>query len=461
MSTRALIYCRISQDRAGAGLGVERQAADCRELADRLGWTVVGTYTDNDTSAYTGRRRKGYEALLDALEAGDATGVLVWHTDRLHRSPVELERYATVCENHGVVTQTVKAGELDLSTPSGRLVARQLGAVARYEVEHNVERIKAARLQAVEAGKWTGGRRPFGYEADGVTVREDEARWVRHAVDEVLAGVPLSRIARELNAAGLTGTSGSPWTGSSVRRVVQRPRNAGLIVHNGKEAGRAEWPALVDEDRWRGAVAILADPGRRTNRGAPLRYLGSGRYLCGLCGSSMNSTSNGKQRHYTCLPSQHVARAAGPVDELVEAVLIERLRQPDAAALFAPATPDTSALHTDAQAVRERLQELARLYAEGTVDARQLAEGTTRLRERLADLEGRIAAAATDQTLAPFAGRDPAQVWAELDVDRRRAVLSALATVTLLPSPKGRPHGWKPGQSYLRPETVRIEWKAG
>lgn len=31
------IYCRISQDGEGSGLGVSRQEEDCRELADRRG----------------------------------------------------------------------------------------------------------------------------------------------------------------------------------------------------------------------------------------------------------------------------------------------------------------------------------------------------------------------------------------------------------------------------------------
>jgi site-specific DNA recombinase len=45
------IYCRISRDRVGAGLGVERQEEDCRDLANRLRWDVVDVYTDNDLSA--------------------------------------------------------------------------------------------------------------------------------------------------------------------------------------------------------------------------------------------------------------------------------------------------------------------------------------------------------------------------------------------------------------------------
>ena len=84
---RAAIYTRISQDREGAGLGVERQEADCRALAERLGWTIVAVHADNDLSAYSGKPRPGYLALLADLRAGAADAVVCWHTDRLHRSP--------------------------------------------------------------------------------------------------------------------------------------------------------------------------------------------------------------------------------------------------------------------------------------------------------------------------------------------------------------------------------------
>jgi site-specific DNA recombinase len=178
---RVAIYTRISQDREGAGLGVERQEADCRALAEQLGWTIVAVHADNDLSAYSGKPRPGYEALLADLRAGTADAVICWHTDRLQRRPVELEEYIAVCEPRGVPTQTVKAGPIDLATPAGRMVARQLGAVGRYEVEHQIERLVAARLQAVANGRWTGGRRPYGYEPDGVTVIEAEAAWPRRA----------------------------------------------------------------------------------------------------------------------------------------------------------------------------------------------------------------------------------------------------------------------------------------
>ncbi|MGC8628409.1 MAG: recombinase family protein, partial [Acidimicrobiales bacterium] len=90
---RAAVYCRISDDREGRGLGVARQEAECRALAERLGWSVAKVYADNDISAYRRRRRPGYEALLAAVKQGQVDGLVVWHNDRLHRQQRELEDF--------------------------------------------------------------------------------------------------------------------------------------------------------------------------------------------------------------------------------------------------------------------------------------------------------------------------------------------------------------------------------
>ena len=54
---QAGIYCRISDDRDGGGLGVSRQERECIAMAANLGWAVADTYVDNDISAYSGKRR--------------------------------------------------------------------------------------------------------------------------------------------------------------------------------------------------------------------------------------------------------------------------------------------------------------------------------------------------------------------------------------------------------------------
>jgi hypothetical protein len=48
-------------------------------------------------------------------------------------------------------------------------------------------------------------------------------------------------------------------------------------------------------------------------------------------------------------------------------------------------------------------------------------------------------------------------VWAGLDLSRRRAIITTLVTVTILPARRGRRPGWQAGEAYFDPRTVRIE----
>lgn len=465
MPRSAIIYCRISRDRVGAGLGVERQEADCRELAGRLGWTVAAVHIDNDISAYSGKPRPGYRALLADLEAGRADAVLAWHTDRLHRSPAELEQYIAVCDLRGVPTHCVKAGPLDLAIPSGRLVARQLGAVARYEVEHMIERQKAAKLQAAQAGKFRGGRRAFGYERDGITVRPSEAPHVLDATRRVLHGESLGSVARGWNEQGVRSSTGADWTSMSVHDVLVRARNAGLVEHEGEVIAKAVWPAIVPEDVWRAVRVLLSDPSRRNPRSADRRWLGSGLYLCGRCddGTTMRTATavgGNRNRHrvvYRCKKGPHIGRVAEKVDQFVTALVLERLRS-EGGTLLVPATSgvDTAALSTEATALRLRLEELASLFAAGVVTGAQLAEGTAKIRQRLTEVEDTMAAAVAGSPLEGVADADDIEaVWAGLSVSRRKAVIDCLMTVTLLPAPRGR----RPGGHYFDPTSIRIDWR--
>ena len=82
-TARGAIYTRISADQTGERLGVTRQLDDCLALADRLDWQIVDRFDDNDISAFNGKHRPGFEALLDAMKTGQIDALICWHTDRL------------------------------------------------------------------------------------------------------------------------------------------------------------------------------------------------------------------------------------------------------------------------------------------------------------------------------------------------------------------------------------------
>jgi site-specific DNA recombinase len=67
------IYARISSDQDGTALGVARQVQDCRGLAKSLGWVVAEEYVDNDLSAFSGKRRPGYEAIWPTCATASET----------------------------------------------------------------------------------------------------------------------------------------------------------------------------------------------------------------------------------------------------------------------------------------------------------------------------------------------------------------------------------------------------
>src|SRR5213078_4676766 len=99
----AAIYCRISADREGRELGVERQEADCRALAERLGLHVVDVYIDNDLSASTRSRkdRPRYRQMLADARAGKVTTVIAYTSGRLTRRPREHEDLIDLATGHG------------------------------------------------------------------------------------------------------------------------------------------------------------------------------------------------------------------------------------------------------------------------------------------------------------------------------------------------------------------------
>jgi site-specific DNA recombinase len=508
---RAAIYARISNDPEGKAIGVTDQAKRCRELTAQRGWEVTGpgcdcrecekfsvpadVYCDNDITASGKKRRPHYEQLLADIEAGRVDVVVTVHTDRLHRNLTELEGYIKACEPRKVETHTVKAGELDLTTSSGRAMAAMLGVFARHELERMVERQRAAKQRNRDAGLRWSGTRPFGYALDGnektgLVPIEREAAAIRDGCGKVLAGISLSAIARGWNQAGLRTPErvtrngirgGNTWDSVGVGRVLLRALNAGLVEHvptwrDGKSAGRpqvlgqARWEPIVSEDTWRAVKAVLADESRRSTTGPAPQHLLTGILICGVCGCRRFRTtrnSPGGKFVYRCAspvyaplnPASgwHLSRDAAMLDEFIEWVILEKLSRPDVvAALNSRPDVDVPALDSRRSVLNAQLAEFA--ATEG-ITPQQLAIASRPLLAELEEVDRQLSEALRGDPLPEFAGRDPVKVWDGLTMERKRAVAALLLRVKLNPvGRRGRPpKGWRVGDSWmLNDDAVKI-----
>lgn len=436
----------MSLDRTGAGLGIERQEEECRQLAGRLGLTVEEVIADNDLSATTGKTRPGFEALL----ASKPESIVVWHTDRLIRVMRDLERVIEL----GVNVHALMAGHLNLSTPGGRAVARTLTAWATYEGEQRSERQQAAARQRARSGQSWWSRRPFGFELDG-SLRDDEAAALRETYTDLLAGLPLTTLAKDLNGKGFQTNYGRPWTSTTLRPVLLAARNAGIRTYNGAEVGEGAWDAIVDVGTYRAAVALLTDPKRDTGGGGRLpTSLLTGIAVCGVCGGPVkagqrNGKGGGKAGApgsypvYACRVRHCVTHRMEGLDAYIETLVKERLYRVDTAQEQV-GEDEARAASEEAERLQRQLDDALRQYltpapGEDRLSAALLARVEAQIKPQLEAALRRSAGVRITSSVV-----ENPELWDDMAVHERRDHIRSLhMKIELLPIGRGVRKGYR------------------
>ena len=436
----ATIYLRVSQDKSGEGLAVERQELECRALAERNGWAIREVFTDNDISATTGKRRPAFEALL--LSSPDR--VIVWHIDRLVRLSSELERVIAMRANVHAVT----AGHVDLSNPAGKAVAKTIVAWAQYEGEQKSLRQKAKGKQSAAQGKsWWGKFTPFGFNADG-THHKVEAAALRKVYADLLAGRPVSRLVEDLNAAGHMTSHGNAWRHVPMRTMLLNARNAGIRTYHGEEIGPANWAGIVDEQTYRAAVRLLTNPERHVSGNGKRVAMLSGIATCGkvtadgsVCGGRMTRAWRGGAKDspksypvYECV--RRCSTVQGEIaDAYVSGWVLAAMETIDTDPPTNDAPESGKGLQEAAESLRDRLTELATAFAAGLVTIGQMTSATETLRAELAAVEDQMGGREV------YRFDDAERVrhdWDGLDIERKGQIIrTIIKSIVILPAGKG------------------------
>ena len=148
---RVALYARVSTLN---GQDPEMQLSELREYASRRGWTITSEYVDQGVSGSKESRPQLKQLMADA-QRRNFDAVLVWKIDRFGRSLKHLvNALADLCA-YGVAFVSFR-DNLDLSTPSGRLMFQIIGAMAEFERSLIQERVKAGLRNARAKGKKFG-----------------------------------------------------------------------------------------------------------------------------------------------------------------------------------------------------------------------------------------------------------------------------------------------------------------
>ncbi len=311
------IYARVSaltrdEEREPS---TEGQVAVCRGRLDGLGLEQGRVLVDPGRSAWNPAvKRPAWDELMDRLERGVSGGMIVFDLERFTRQP--------------------KDGE------------RMIELAAYYSDRLSTRSARGKKLRAL-GGEPNGGHRPFGFESDLITVREDEAAILRDLTARFLAGETQDALIAELNGRGITTSYSKAWTRAGLKKVLTRQRNCGRIIYTDPKSGitsvvgHLPGKPIITEDDFDAVIAMYTS--RRRGRPSSWHYLCAGIATCGVegCGRTLHGRPRNNvkpypdgevRRQYWC-PKTHggcgrIAIDQRSLDEAAAALAIEILADP-------------------------------------------------------------------------------------------------------------------------------------
>lgn len=216
--TRAVLYRRVStRDQADSGLGLAAQLEALEAEAARRGWQAELATDAGVSGSVPADERPELGPALESMRPGDVLAVS--RLDRLSRSVLDFASVLGRAEVGGWSIVVLDLG-VDMTSPSGRLVANILAAVAQWEREMIGQRIREGLAQSEKRLGRRPGLPPVGAAAKGPAPVAPE---VMEAVRDLRnAGRSAGAIAERLNAYGHPSPRGGRWHRESVRRLLLR-----------------------------------------------------------------------------------------------------------------------------------------------------------------------------------------------------------------------------------------------
>lgn len=474
---QAAIYVRISKDREGLELGVERQEEDCRKIAERLGLPVYRVYKDNDLSGskFARKARPQYLEMLEHARAGYFSTIIAYKSSRLTRRPLEHEGQIELAEHYGIRYEFVASPAFDLNTASGRLVARILAAQDAAVAEETSELIARKKLESAQQGQYLGGYRAYGYEGAqyddegnvtnrgriNIAIIQHEAEIYREVVQRIVARESIASIVHDLNDRDVPSPDGKQWQYGNTKRIITKqryvifddadPEKRGTLEHHG-QIYRATWPGLITRDTYERMMSRLREVSQKWNHGMSngRKYLLTGFVFCGECGTPCYGSGKMRrdgsyQRRYRCRDRDNsgtkvgcgkVFRSADPLEDFVTEAVLAKLDTPEITNVLSGETSTDAAeqeLLTKLGNQREHRKQLVIEYGQGLHSRQDYQLMLDAADDALALTQAELAKRRHD-TAANILPKDQPvrEAWEHANIDWRRAAAQLVVEKVLL-----------------------------
>ena len=252
-TNRVAIYCRVSTSYQIDKDSLPMQRKDLIAYSELI--LNTKEYTIFEDAGYSGKNtdRPEFQRMMRMMRTGMFTHLLVWKIDRISRNLLDFSNMYAELKKLGVVFVS-KSEQFDTSTAMGEAMLKIILVFAELERNMTSERVTATMISRANAGKWNGGRIPYGYDYDYDTmtfsINKDESEVVHRIHDEYEERKSLINLARNLNHDGLATRAGAMWNAISLGIILRNMFYVGDYVYNRIRGGTGNRFDLKDKSEW-------------------------------------------------------------------------------------------------------------------------------------------------------------------------------------------------------------------
>ena len=284
------IYTRKSTDSEERQiLSIESQLSELKEFAAKEKLEIVASLCEAQTAKEPGRKIFG--EMLDRICAGEASGILAWHPDRLAKNSIDGGKIIYLLDTGKILDLKFPTFWFD-STPQGKFMLSIAFGQSKYYIDNLSENIKRGHRQKLKNGLWPQ-MAPLGYlnnkETKQIYLDEGKASLIKKTFEAYASGNhTLKNLQKIINGLGLRGRRDGLLSVSNFQYMLQNPFYYGIIRYNGEFYNGKHEPIITKKlfDECQEAMKRKSKPQKVDGMKF---FLYRGFFHCGECGFTITA----------------------------------------------------------------------------------------------------------------------------------------------------------------------------
>jgi site-specific DNA recombinase len=412
------IYCRkSSEEEERQALSIESQLQELREFAHKENLRVIREYTEAKSAKTPGREI--FDQMLEAIENGEAEGILSWHPDRLSRNASDSGQIIHLIDIGKIQALKFPTFWTDLS-PQGKFNLSIAFSQAKYYSDNLRENVKRGIRAKVRRGEFPG-RAPIGYynHPKTRTIEPDPKTFdqIKYYLEKFSQGnINQADLIREMSAKKFTTRYGQVLNFAGLENILRNPFYTGLFKLKG-ELHQGSHKAMISKETYDKIQNLLDGNPKKQNY---KRYSENvydfyfqGLARCGTCGYAFTQEAHKKKsglvfKYYRCTKKSKTCKCKEkPINEkdLSNQVidLMNQVSIPDywsekflkqiqewREEEFQQSQTKIRNLNQELKILKNKIEKVLDLHIEGEITAEEYKEKKNKLVNTRKDLEAKI-----------------------------------------------------------------------